>query len=120
MMAATLEDDDRSAVVVTRRRTKIVATLGPVSRHEGVLERLLEAGMDVARINLSHGSTAEHAESIATVRRAGPRRGAGGPHRPPRSQAPLGRLASADRGQSGRSPRAGRTASRPARGLRPL
>src|SRR5665647_1698952 len=61
MMAATLEDDDRSAVVVTRRRTKIVATLGPVSRHEGVLERLLEAGMDVARINLSHGSTAEHA-----------------------------------------------------------
>ena len=73
-MAATLEDDDRSAVVVTRRRTKIVATLGPVSRHEGVLERLLEAGMDVARINLSHGSTAEHAESVATVRRAGPRR----------------------------------------------
>src|SRR5665647_3438154 len=76
MMAATLEDDDRSAVVVTRRRTKIVATLGPVSRHEGVLERLLEAGMDVARINLSHGSTAEHAESIATVRRAAARRGA--------------------------------------------
>jgi pyruvate kinase len=53
-----------------RRRTKIVATLGPASRDEHVLEELLEAGMDAARINLSHGSTAEHAESIAAVRRA--------------------------------------------------
>jgi pyruvate kinase len=75
MVAATLESDDRPATV-TRRRTKIVATLGPVSRHERVLEQLLQAGMDVARINLSHGSTAEHAESLAAVRRAAAKRGA--------------------------------------------
>jgi pyruvate kinase len=76
MMAATLEGDDRSAAPLTRRRTKIVATLGPVSRDARVLERLIEAGMDVARINLSHGSTAEHAQSIAAVRRAAAKRGA--------------------------------------------
>lgn len=76
MAAATFEADDRSVAPLTRRRTKIVATLGPVSRHERVLERLLEAGMDVARINLSHGSTAEHAQSIAAARRAATRRGA--------------------------------------------
>ena len=64
------------AVKQTRRRTKIVATLGPVSRDTRVLERLVEAGMDVARINLSHGDTAEHEQSIAAVRRAARRRGA--------------------------------------------
>ena len=53
-----------------RQRTKIVATLGPASRDEHVLAALLKAGMDVARINLSHGTTAEHAASIAAVRRA--------------------------------------------------
>ncbi len=60
---------------VQRRRTKIVATLGPVSRDERVLERLLEAGMDVARINLSHGTTAEHDGTIAAARGAARRRG---------------------------------------------
>ncbi len=75
MMKATLEGDDRSAAPLTRRRTKIVATLGPVSRDERVLGQLLEAGMDVARINLSHGSTAEHSESIAAVRRIAAERG---------------------------------------------
>jgi pyruvate kinase len=76
MMDATLEGDDRSAAPGTRRRTKIVATLGPVSRDGRVLERLLEAGMDVARINLSHGSPAEHSRSIAAARRAAAQRGA--------------------------------------------
>ena len=64
------------AVKQTRRRTKIVATLGPVSRDARVLERLVDAGMDVARINLSHGDTAGHAQSIAAARRAARRRGA--------------------------------------------
>lgn len=68
--------EGEDAVTEARRRTKIVATLGPASRHERVLEQLLKAGMDVARINLSHGSTAEHAESIAAVRRAAAGRGA--------------------------------------------
>lgn len=53
-----------------RRRTKIVATLGPASRDEPVLEALVEAGMDVARINLSHGDLAEHERSIAAARAA--------------------------------------------------
>lgn len=52
------------------RRAKIVCTLGPASRSEAVVTRLIESGMDVARINFSHGTHAEHAESIRTVRRA--------------------------------------------------
>jgi pyruvate kinase len=65
----TLEDGGMAAAR-SRRKTKIVATLGAASRDEGVLRQLLEAGMDVARINLGHGSTAEHAASIAAARRA--------------------------------------------------
>jgi pyruvate kinase len=76
MVAAMIEDDDGPAAPVKRRRTKIVATLGPASRDEAVLEQLIAAGMDVARINLSHGSTAEHAGSIAAVRGAAARRSA--------------------------------------------
>src|SRR5664280_695290 len=75
MMDAVLEGDDGEAATAVRRRTKIVATLGPVSRNAPVLERLLEAGMDVARINLSHGSTAEHEQSIAATRDAAARHG---------------------------------------------
>lgn len=50
------------------RRTKIVCTIGPASWDEGVLEELVEAGMDVARINFSHGTPAEHERTIAKVR----------------------------------------------------
>ena len=52
------------------RRAKIVCTLGPaVSSQEEILD-LARAGMDVARINASHGSHAEHEERIARVRKA--------------------------------------------------
>ena len=57
------------------RRTKIVATLGPATQGATTLERLVEAGMDVARINLSHGSLPDHERSIAEVRRAAMRHG---------------------------------------------
>lgn len=57
------------------RRTKIVCTLGPTSRTEETLVALIEAGMDVARLNLSHGDHALHAESIAALRRAAARTG---------------------------------------------
>lgn len=51
------------------RRTKIVCTIGPASRSPETLERLIRAGMDVARLNFSHGTQAEHLEVITTVRR---------------------------------------------------
>jgi len=52
------------------RRTKIVATIGPASRDLETLKRLLEAGMDVARFNFSHGDRDLHAENAARVRAA--------------------------------------------------
>ena len=50
------------------RRTKIVCTIGPASRSPETLARLAEAGMDVARLNFSHGSHTEHAGVIAAIR----------------------------------------------------
>jgi len=53
----------------TRRRAKIVCTIGPASRSETVLRRLIRAGMDVARLNFSHGTQADHAASASALRR---------------------------------------------------
>jgi len=50
--------------------TKIVATLGPATDPPGVLSQLLEAGVDVFRLNASHGNQEEHAGRIAVVRAA--------------------------------------------------
>ena len=50
------------------RRTKIVATLGPASDAPATLEALLRAGVDVIRLNLSHGSVDEHLERLTSVR----------------------------------------------------
>jgi pyruvate kinase len=52
------------------RHSKIVCTIGPASRSAKIIDRLLKAGMDVARLNFSHGSHAEHAQSIALIRAA--------------------------------------------------
>ena len=52
------------------RHSKIVCTIGPASRDPRILKRLLEAGMDVARLNFSHGSHAEHLTCIQTLRAA--------------------------------------------------
>ncbi len=52
------------------RRTKIVATLGPASSDEKTIRRLLKAGMNVARLNLSHGSHDDHARTYALLRQA--------------------------------------------------
>jgi pyruvate kinase len=51
-----------------RRRTKVIATLGPASSSPEVIERLYRAGADVFRLNFSHGSHADHAERIAIIR----------------------------------------------------
>ena len=55
------------------RHSKIVCTIGPASRSPRIIERLLRAGMDVARLNFSHGSHANHAENIAVLRAAATR-----------------------------------------------
>lgn len=55
---------------MTARRTKIVGTLGPASRRPDLLARLFAAGMNVARINMAHGSHEEHRETIQRVRAA--------------------------------------------------
>ena len=55
---------------MTFRHSKIVCTIGPASRSPRIIERLLHAGMDVARLNFSHSSHADHAQSIALLRAA--------------------------------------------------
>jgi pyruvate kinase len=50
------------------RRTRIVCTIGPASRDEGTLRKMVHAGMDVARLNFSHGTHAEHAAVIRAIR----------------------------------------------------
>src|ERR671932_599621 len=57
------------------RRTKIVATIGPASRDAGTLARLVEAGMDVARLNFSHATHEVHSETAQLVRDAAGRIG---------------------------------------------
>src|SRR3954464_12938633 len=57
------------------RRTKIVATIGPASRDSAVLVKMVAAGMDVARLNFSHGSAEDHAEVAERVREAANRAG---------------------------------------------
>jgi len=52
------------------RRTKIVATIGPASREPETLLAMVKAGMDVARLNYSHGTLAEHEETVRRVRDA--------------------------------------------------
>ena len=50
------------------RKTKIICTLGPATDSEGVLEKLIITGMNVARLNFSHGSYEEHSRRIETVK----------------------------------------------------
>jgi pyruvate kinase len=60
---------------MTSRRTKIVATLGPASSSPQVLEQLILAGMDVARLNFSHGTAEEHMARARLVREIAARHG---------------------------------------------
>ncbi len=57
------------------RRTKILATLGPASTRPGVLEELIDAGLDAVRLNFSHGTQEQHAAAYARVRAASAKAG---------------------------------------------
>ncbi|MDO8490971.1 MAG: pyruvate kinase [Dehalococcoidia bacterium] len=61
--------EKRSSTLV-RRRTKIVATIGPATASIDMLRKLIAAGMDVARLNFAHGSYEQHAASIQAIRQA--------------------------------------------------
>src|SRR5262249_16708541 len=60
---------------VRRRRTKIIATVGPASWAPDVLEELVEAGVDVFRLNFSHADRDRHATTISAIRAAAERAG---------------------------------------------
>ncbi|MDN5358611.1 MAG: pyruvate kinase, partial [Candidatus Diapherotrites archaeon] len=54
------------------RRVKIIATIGPASANEEIMRRMLEAGMDAMRINMSHGDYEEHQPKIDIWREIAP------------------------------------------------
>jgi len=60
---------------MVRRRTKIVATLGPATDHPSVIEDLIRKGADVVRINFSHGEPRDHVRRVELVRAASQRVG---------------------------------------------
>ena len=51
------------------RKTKIICTIGPASENEETLKQLCLAGMNVARLNFSHGTHAEHKKKIDLIKR---------------------------------------------------
>ena len=59
---------DKQYTSLFRRLTKIVCTIGPASGSSTMIERLIKAGMNVARLNLSHGTNNEHAHYVQTIR----------------------------------------------------
>jgi pyruvate kinase len=67
-MAAATGDRGSMALRPMPRSTKIVATLGPACSKPEVLQRMLAAGVDVVRLNFSHGSAADHVERAKRVR----------------------------------------------------
>src|SRR6201996_9859911 len=68
-MSFPLVDLSPSSPAEPRRRAKIVATLGPSCSQEPVFRELVRAGLDVARLNFSHGAHAEKLKLIEMVRK---------------------------------------------------
>ena len=52
------------------RKTKVVATIGPASDSVDMIKQLIQAGMNVARLNFSHGTHAQHLETLERIRKA--------------------------------------------------
>ena len=63
-------------MAIMDRKAKIVATIGPASQDEAVMERMILAGLNIARLNFSHGTHEEHAARIASIRRIAGKLGA--------------------------------------------
>ncbi len=57
------------------RKAKIVCTIGPASHTPAILDRLIDSGMDAARLNFSHGTHDSHAQAISAIRQAAAQRG---------------------------------------------
>lgn len=71
MESFEIEKESRVALSCTLdydRRAKIVATIGPSSSSKETLRALIQSGVDVARLNMSHGSYEKHSEAIANIR----------------------------------------------------
>lgn len=66
---------DQKKIALKWRRTKIIATLGPASNTPAEIDRLLKAGVNVVRLNMSHGDHAGHRQLFARVRAAAERAG---------------------------------------------
>uniref|UniRef100_A0A7C3KC98 Pyruvate kinase n=1 Tax=Oscillatoriales cyanobacterium SpSt-418 TaxID=2282169 RepID=A0A7C3KC98_9CYAN len=64
----TITRPAQTAIPAISHRTKIVATLGPASRSVETLRQMVQAGMNVARLNFSHGSYEDHAKTIKMLR----------------------------------------------------
>ena len=64
-----------SAVISSPRRAKIICTIGPACNTETAMRDLLRLGMDIARLNFSHGTHDDHAQHIQRLRRAAEREG---------------------------------------------
>ena len=60
---------------MTYRRTKIVATIGPVTNSKEMLAKLIDAGLNVARLNFSHGRPEDHLETISIIRQLSKEKG---------------------------------------------
>jgi pyruvate kinase len=65
----------REHIALRWRRTKIIATLGPASAAPDVLKRLVAAGVDVIRLNMSHGDHANHRDNVQRIRTAADKAG---------------------------------------------
>jgi pyruvate kinase len=75
MLANSFRGGDTEAVQderVISSRTKVIATMGPALDPPGVLERMLQEGVDVLRVNLSHGTPAQQAHRVARARACKP------------------------------------------------
>ncbi len=75
MGVAVEETTSRTLVRMSDRRAKIVCTVGPASHSEAMLRELMRTGMDVARLNFSHGTHEDHVRVMERLRKAAEREG---------------------------------------------